>query len=248
MQKYLDICQEAVKNEEIFKTFKQHPHYTKLLEHCSYEMGTDYLEEIKKHSPYLLEHISKFITNDTVGNPTVYWYKDINENVSPTTLRYIKVLGDLINLFGSLDGMRIIEIGGGYGGQCKIIHDIAKPHSYTIIDLPEVLDLISKYLGEFNIQNVQLKKPGNLTENKYSLCISNYAFTEVRRKYQNLYIKNVISKSNRGYITCNFFGRTIPPMLSYDEIATLKPNSKFLPEIPLTAHKNIVYVWNLPVK
>jgi hypothetical protein len=248
---YIDVCVKATQDEDIFKSFKRRPDYTLVLEHVGYEFGLDYLAEIEKCSPYLLDYIPYFITNDTVGNPTKYWYKDLNENISPTTLRYIKVFGDLMNLFGGLDNMDIVEIGGGYGGQCKIIHDIAKPHSYTIIDLPEVLLLAEKYLNKFNILDVQYVSISELRKGKYDLCISNYAFTEIERKYQDIYVKNVIKGSDRGYITCNFLGqhrRGFAKRFNKQEIFALKPYAQFLQEIPLTGLNNIIYTWNLPVK
>jgi len=248
---YLDVCKKAAQNDNIFNLFKRHPDYTVVLEHVWYECGLDCLTEIEKNSPYLLDYIPYFITNDTVGNPNKYWYKDLNENVSPTTLRYIKVLGDLMNLFGTLDDMDIVEIGGGYGGQCKIIHDIAKPRSYTIIDLPEVLLLTKKYLTRFEIPNIKYVSPKDLKKGKYDLCISNYAFTEVVRNFQNIYIENVIKGSDRGYITCNFIEQNrkgFAKRLNKQEIFNLKPNAEFLPEIPLTGLNNIIYVWNLQVK
>ena len=248
---YLNVCKRAAQDDSMFKSFKKHIHYSLILEHCTYQMGADYITEIKKNSPDLMNHVSKFITNDLIGRPNMFWYEELNENVSPTTLRYIKVLGDLINLFGSLDGIDIVEIGGGYGGQCKMIHDIAKPHSYTIIDLPEVLLLAEKYLTKFNVQDVKYVSPIKLRKGKYDLCISNYAFTEIERKYQDIYVKDVIDGSARGYITCNFLEQRrvgYANRFNKKEIFDLKPNGKFLSEIPLTGLNNIIYTWNLPVK
>ena len=38
-------------------------------------------------------------------------------NIFPITIRYIKVLCDLIEDFGSLDNYSIIEVDAGHGGQ-----------------------------------------------------------------------------------------------------------------------------------
>jgi len=53
----------------------------------------------------------------------------------------------MIELFGLLDDAKIVEIGGGYGGQCKIIYDCFEPISYLMIDLGELLKLQEKYLN-----------------------------------------------------------------------------------------------------
>ena len=63
----------------------------------------------------------RFRENDRLGSPLTCDY-DACGRFSPTTLRYAKVYSDLMRLFRDLDGQRIIEIGGGYGGQCFVIH------------------------------------------------------------------------------------------------------------------------------
>jgi len=246
---YLKVCQEAVRNEEVYANFKNDFSYTKILEHVWFELGQEYLDIIKRDFPYLLNHIKRFATNDNIGNPVIYYYEDIDLTISPTTIRYVKVLADLMNHFGRLDDMDIIEVGGGYGGQCKIIYDIARPKSYTIVDLPEVLPLVEKYLKEFNIE-VILKQPKDVFENQYTLFISNYSFTEVKREGQNYYKRNIIDKSLHGYMTCNFI--QAPNFkngsMSKKEILNLVVGAVSYPECPSTYPGNIIYVWNTNLK
>mmetsp|Transcript_46598 Transcript_46598/g.109619 ORF Transcript_46598/g.109619 Transcript_46598/m.109619 type:complete len:184 (+) Transcript_46598:947-1498(+) len=42
--------------------------------------------------------------------------------------------------------MDILELGGGFGGQAKIVSDVFVVSSYTIVDIPEALTLASKFL------------------------------------------------------------------------------------------------------
>ena len=49
-----------------------------------------------------------------------------------------------------LDGLDICEIGGGYGGQGKMILDRFVPRGYTIMDLTEPLALALHYLSHFS--------------------------------------------------------------------------------------------------
>ncbi|HUX57070.1 MAG TPA: putative sugar O-methyltransferase [Bacteroidales bacterium] len=235
---YLNVCRKAVVNEDVFKNFKRHQDYTPILEHVSFLQGLEYLTEIGRDFPYLLRYINKFATNDHVGNPRTYHTKEIEIEISPTTLRYIKVLADLMNIFGRLDTMKIVEIGVGYGGQCKIINDIVEWQSYTLVDLPDVLVLAEKYLHAFGITNIK-----TTLDEQYDLCISNYAFTEIDRSYQNIYAEKIIKKSLRGYITCNFLGQRSDGAMSKDEIHALNPGGKFIPEKPLTGENNVIYTW-----
>ena len=113
---YLDACQHAAKSSEFFKRFKNHPAYTHVLEHVSYEEGQQYLKEIEID---YLDKLQEIKQNDAIGKPQTYEYPSIG-NISPTTIRYIKNTSDIINKFGtSFDS--IVEIGGGYGGLCKVM-------------------------------------------------------------------------------------------------------------------------------
>lgn len=243
--RYLNLSEFAADDNEVFKNFKIHPDYHYMLEHVREDHGKIYIEQIKVNAPYLLQFLPKFITNDTLGNPKRYYYETIQATVSPTTLRYIKVLADICNLFGSLDDLDIVEIGVGYGGQCKIINDCFKPKSYTLIDLPGALLLSKRCLDHFKVKNVIYKPAKELTKKEYDFCISNYAFTEIGRNYQDFYVDRVISGSNKGYMTCNFMDqRQSENALSTEEIKDLKSDGLFLPEVPLTGNHNKIYVWN----
>ena len=238
------VCGEIVENDELFKNFKSNPVYMGALEHVSYKQGEGYIEEINYDLPYIWNYLDKFTTNDKIGNPHIYYYDSLKVEISPTTLRYIKVLCDLVYQFGFLDNMNIVEIGCGYGGQCKIINDVFKPKSYTLIDLPEVLRLSDKYLKIFDI-NTTLRYTDDESEIPYDLCISNYAFTELDKKTQMFYVDKIIKNSARGYFTCNFMGdRESDGAMTPEEIYKLKPNSKIFPEKPLTGVSNLIYIWD----
>jgi hypothetical protein len=240
---YADFCKKAVADDNVFKSFKRHPHYTYMLEHVTEGMGRDYYDEIEKEFPYLLDFIDKFKTNDNLGEPNMYYYANIGL-ISPTTLRYIKVLADILNIFGRYDGIDVVEIGVGYGGQCKILHDFGLPLSYTMIDLPEVLALAKKCNKYHKINNIVYKTPSELDITKCDLLISNYAFTEISREYQEQYVEKVIANATHGYITCNYFGKMDKTeALSRAEVLSLKEHYTVYPEKPLTGQDNLIYTW-----
>jgi hypothetical protein len=243
-KRYTDLCLKAVKDSEVFKTFKGHENCSYMLEHVTYEQGLGYLSEIKRLQPKLLNHIECFATNDSLGSPQTYWYEELNMELSPSTLRYVKVLADLMTHFGSLDGLDIVEIGVGYGGQCKIINDYFVPKSYTLVDLPEVLDLAKKYLTCHGIENTVLRSHLSDLQTPYDLCISNYAFTEISRQNQDFYVKNIINHSAKGYITCNFLNQRMKDgAMTDEEIYRMKQYGDFYDEVPLTAPHNAIYIW-----
>lgn len=183
LNEYLDAC----KNADL-KTFKRDIRLNRIFEHASVEQGKAYLDLILKQTPELLTNT---FTNDLQGNPVTYRYME-HWAVSPSTLQYIGVLSNLITRFGSLDGKRIVEVGGGYGGQCRTVWDVFEPLYYDIIDLPEVEELQRKYLGGY-----YMNPPSGV---EYDLFISNYALSEIpdNKKYIDL-----ARRCKHGYITCN---------------------------------------------
>lgn len=238
--KYIKVCRDALRSDEIFNNFRSHRDYTDIVEIVWYELGLEYYEAIKKQFPYLLNHISRFSEGDNIGGPVQYPFNGVI--LSPTTMRYIKTLADLIDCFGRLDGMDIVEVGVGYGGQCKIIQQFSEPASYTLVDLPEALTLAEKWLLSNNISNFILRSSDESSRIHYNLFISNYAFSEFNRRDQDHYADNIIKHSDSGYMLCNYFNIGGQRM-SKKDIFDLKPNHQVLPEIPLSAPDNLVYIW-----
>ena len=244
---YPDICLKASQDDETFKVFKTIPEYTQILEHTSVEYGQNYIDLIKRDNPHLLneENLTKFKTNDLYGGSTPHDYGEFT--IAPSTLRYIKVLSDLIKVFGSLDGFKIAEIGGGYGGQCKVICDYFDIKDYHIADIDEANKLTEKYLTKLDVKNFRNSTFDKLDVEEYDLVISNYAYTELDRGLQDSYKETIINGSTNGYITNNFiihfaaggnFGT-----YSKDELLNLKPNIEVMVEEPLTAPTNFISIW-----
>lgn len=203
MQDYLQVCKEAVEDDKVFRYFKSDKRFTSILEHCRIDIATNYLNQIKKDNPNLL-NIKAFKDNDKFGDAKLQSikYNGQNYKYSTSTLQYIGVLSNLIKYLPSLNNMHIVEIGGGYGGQCKIIYDYFKPKSYTIIDLPEVCDLQKKYLKLSDIDIISIHAE-DVNEIDSDLIISNYALTEVREPLLSKYTNEVVLNATNGYITCN---------------------------------------------
>lgn len=242
--RYPDLCFRASVDSEYFNSFKREPVYTEVLEHATEEQGRKYLEHIKEFSPHLLEKIDTFKDNDSYGNPILYKYEGIGY-ISPTTLRYIKVLSDLENQFGNLDDKEICEIGVGYGGQCRIICSYYKVKSYTLIDLPQVLSLAKTYLNNYCLDG----KLSYLTMNeldrkqKYDVFLSNYAFSELRYDIQECYYYKTIANSASGYITYNNIGNELVKQFTLKDYSEKISHLNIYEEKPETYIGNKILVW-----
>jgi len=243
--KYKNIIEKALNDNDIFKNFKQLSDYNEILEHTTKNQAIEYLKIIKNDNKQLIQGFQKFKDNDVFGNPRKNVFKDIGE-VSPSTLRYVKVLSDIINIFGGFNNKNIVEIGGGYGGQCLIFSKYFSFNSYLLIDLKESLDLSKKYLNLNNIKNVIYKDISKLNETvEYDLLISNYAFTECNKKIQDIYIKKIINNSRNGYITANFIS-DIFNIESYNNnelINIINKNILINEEKPKTHNNNLILTW-----
>jgi len=236
--KYREFCLQAVNDENVFSTFRRNPIFTQIMEHFTYDQGLKYLNAIKDNNPKLLEYFDDFKSSENNGSPIVFEYNNVF--MSPSTLRYIKVLSDLFNCFGSLEGFKIAEIGSGYGGQCKIIKDIYNV-DYYLIDLPEVNLLAKKYLEKTGIKDMRFYSYNNLVKEKYDLVISNHAFSELNRNIQDYYNEMIIQGSKNGYMTCNIMlnNNDCYQLPDYEKMGTLH----YAKEEPNTHRYNFVMYW-----
>ena len=186
LNEYLDAC----KNADL-KTFKRDIRLNRIFEHASVEQGKAYLDLILMQTPELLRNV---FTNDMQGSPVIYDYGAGNI-FSPSTLQYIGVLSNLITRFGSLDGKRIVEVGGGYGGQCRTVWDVYKPDAYRLVDLSEACELQVRYLKDTNVRATSI-----IPDGEFDIFISNYALSEIPNN--DSYI-DLARRCKHGYITCN---------------------------------------------
>lgn len=246
---YVKVVTEAVENYESFCNFKKDPRYTEVLEHVTPEYGLKYLNVIKQQTPDFLNLINEFKENDHVGGASPYYYDDIETEISPSTLRYVKVASDLRVLFGKNIGRRIAEIGVGYGGQMLMIDKVFDFDRYDLFDLPPVLELTSKYLESHMLNNSYRTCTLNQSQGdvEYDLIVSNYAFSELPSQVQLRYIDKILSKSTRGYLTMNsgapgreqFDVNKLPAVY----IQQLIPNAQIFAEEPNAGEGNYIIAW-----
>jgi putative sugar O-methyltransferase len=258
---YKEAVMFAVESDFGFAMFKNDPRYNAVLEHVTKEQGIEYIKEINRVCPVLWEHIDTFKTNDYIGSPNIVNYGSGSGSssehpekermgvgsISPTTLRYIKNLADILAYFGSIDGFDVVEIGGGYGGLCKIMTDVVKVNSYTIYDLEPVTCLARKYLSNFQNANSVIKTvaydPTMESPEKIDLLISHYAFSACFSEVREVYLNKIISKSPRGIMTINFLNQEEVWYVLNKIRALTGKHVQLVNEVPKTGDNNVVIVW-----
>lgn len=252
-QSYKDICENAVIHDEIFNTFRRMSSYTCIVDNLPKKYGPSYIKKIKEYisNQTFLEFTDQFRFNEIIGSPKLYDYGE-DGCWSPVTLRYIKTLLMLEELFGSLDGLDIAEIGGGYGGQSAIIQSYFKIPTYYIFDLNEVVGLINKYLencykhtlDSVTINQDQLQKMNHIEPD---VVISDYAFSELSLVTQETYFEKVIKYSKFGHMTLNFMRKHHNDKWSLqqyiDKFESIGKRVTIVRDEILAPKKNCIFIW-----
>ena len=248
--KYPELALKAATDPNVFSIFRRHHKYTEILEHVSYNQGEEYLKIIREKYNFKDDDIFQIISPlMKIGNPKLLKLRSFPKEISTTGLRYLKVALEIKELFGTDIG-NFVEIGCGYGGQAIIIDQLLKVSSYTFYDLWQVNLLIKRFIelssfnSKYSIRTIKEDTYNN--RNEWDLCISNYAFSELPKKLQSLYIENVLINSKSGYMIMNSgidgnFGNI--KNHSQKELLKLFQYSKISEEIPKTFKNNYLFTW-----
>lgn len=240
---YPSFCTIASSDDQVFRRFRRSLIYREILEHVNQEWGGICLHEITRRGADT-DLMRSILSNDPVGSPCTFTYGSLGE-ICPSTLGYAKVAVELQEFFGPLDGMRIAEIGVGYGGQCRVISQNWNAKSYDLFDLPEALALTSRFLDTAGVPaTAYATRDGREpVTGEFDLIISNYAFSELQRDLQERYFERVIKDVPRGYFIYNHISPPAMQSLTASEFAARIPGARILPEYPLTAEGNVLVVW-----
>ena len=221
---YRNFCREAATSDSVFRAFKRNQYYIQILQGEPYSLGIDFVSEIeKKFSREALSRINWPNINDEIGSPQCYDFPLIGTSC-PATIRYFYFALDILQKFDNLLDSNIVEIGGGYGGQCFIFSQLNEFNSYHIFDLPEVNKLTEKYVRVCGLKNVYSHTlDEEIRLYPIDLVISNFAFSECCKSVQDLYLEKVIQFSKQGYMVYN----SSPDAYTYKEIVTKLENYNF---------------------
>jgi hypothetical protein len=243
---YAAFAWEAVTNPRVFQSFRRDPRYTAVVETLWLETGQAYLDRIDDADVRAL--CLQSAAADAIGGPVTHLYEGVA--LAPTTLRYGKVLADLIALVPHFPVLEdIVEIGVGHGGQARLVAEYAaggglRLKTYTCLDLAPVLLLARQYLEHFRL-DLRFRFASKLElgrDERWQLAISNYAFSEFDRALQEEYLERVLLRAEAGYLTMNS-GLTEAAWKNHacftaEELCRLLPNAALIDEDPPSAPGN----------
>jgi putative sugar O-methyltransferase len=248
MTNYLNSVRDFLVHPSEFGNFRRRFEYREILEHVTYKQGREYLALIHSYGKDLEnQKLLDFASEESTGNPRKFFY-DNGKKVSPTTLRYIAIANEINFLFGDLTGLRVGEIGIGYGGQANILTKMYTLRTYLGYDLAEVIELSNLYLqkedSNFEIAGMDIHA---LAPRKLDLLISNYAFSELPIQIQMNYMTKLINRASSGYMIMNsgIFNRTgrSEGKLPIHQLVGSLDNWRILDEKVPTGPDNYLLIW-----
>ena len=216
---YRSCLTDVVRDDRGIELFKSgaYPSLHTIYEHAPPAESKSGLQFIIQRAPHILDKLDNLTINDKYGSPAPSSYFKWEHNdttygpVTNSTIRYIWNLAYIEMLFENINGMDIIEVGGGYGGLFLTLNSYwDNIKSYTFVDVPEAVQLVEKYLNhtDINFDNTKLNFVSaldidNIFDIKYDLFISNWAFSELQTRTQDIYLDNIMPNCERGACICN---------------------------------------------
>ncbi len=210
------------------------------------KQNMQYLNVIEEEYPDILPLCDRFRQIDALSQLPVQPYGSAG-SFSPTTLRYIKIAGDIKREFGDLRERHIVEIGGDYWGLCKILAEYTGFARYTIIDSKFNRDLIN----EAGIQNVRCINSDELDQlEPWDLVINCLSFSEMEFKDQTHYLEKLIQPAPRGYMIFPYSPKKETDFLTIDDfliaLFTKPSKGRLQPELPVGHPDHYILAWKPP--
>ena len=204
---YPELALKAALDTTTFSVFRRHHKYTNILEHVSRKEGEQYLKIIRGKYKMKDDEIFQILNPlMKVGNPKLLRLKGLSNEISTTGLRYLKIALDIKKITGRNIG-NVVEIGCGYGGQAIILDQLLEIESYTFYDLWQVNLLIKRFIENSNFRTqysiATIKEDSYKCRNSWDFCISNYAFSELPKAIQKIYINKILNKTKKGFMLMN---------------------------------------------
>lgn len=244
VSKYLDSLRRASSDDAVFAKFRREAGVREIVEGVPDVVGRGYHAKLCTqlgHDALGVEW-ERITKNDKVGDPVLVELAPHGRAAS-TTMRYAWNVVDMQRHGVKLDGAHIIEVGGGYGGLCRMICEYHDPASYTIVDLPEALDLARRYLAQFNIEP-NLESCYDYAEYDIDTFISNYALTELSRDVQHEYVNKLMKRAKSGYVTYNSQPRNVGQQYSLKDLQSFVSGKTFIEDENVKKSECKVLVWS----
>lgn len=239
---YRSFCSLAAADDEVFRRFRStHRSYSDVLEHVSGTLALEYASHLRL--PETATEVElKLATTDRVGTPLEIQVPGVG-SVTGSVLRYLSVARDIQALPGVHAESHFLEVGVGYGGQVRVLANLFPGASFTLVDLPETLNLARRFLEASRVEaDISYVAASAVRPVESDVFISNYALSELRRRVQNMYLSNFVSRSRSGYVTWNAISPRSYRSMTIEDLVS-RVGGVVAPESPLSYPGNVVIRW-----
>ncbi len=221
---YRAACAEAAAQPPAAWTFKADPRYTRILEHVTPAQGEAFLDLVRAGFPAVWDRVRREFAalageNDDLGRPVRARFPDLGTDCSPSNLRYLyhalRVLRHAQAL--GLADLRVVELGGGYGGLALYVSRLAPLFGvavgdYVIVDVPEAGALQAAYARALalplrtadGLSAAALEGAFRPDDGAPRFLVSNYAFSEFDAETRAWYEARLVRKCTHGFLVWNF--------------------------------------------
>jgi len=207
---YLAECRNLARSPEEFSQFRRNRIYGKILEGGNREVGVGNLRRLKYlgASDWLKSNLERFRENDKVGNPYLYEFDELGY-VSPSLLQYALNAFEITQLLPTHSPVSIVEIGGGYGGLCRILDCIYQFRSYVLIDEPDALTVAKLFLSHWpetasRVSYVSCHNTDGIASiGNVDLVIACSSLAECSSRTQMFYNDVLLHRANAFYLVYN---------------------------------------------
>lgn len=201
---FRSACAELAADPLKLAAFRRNEYIRGVIENRWTEWVPCFMEGVRNAGIDERKMLAVAAVNDRIGDPEAVDYQ--GQRISPTTAGYLFHYAQLRLLFGPLEGFRIAEIGGGYGGLASVICQ-AEPvlNRYEIHDLPEPKRLAQVFLAMTCPINSAWWGP--IWRAESDLLISSCALSELTMQGIRDYA-DVLRGAERGFIVWSVTGQS----------------------------------------
>lgn len=158
---------------------------------------------------WLAAHLTAIQACDRIGGPR---QSQVGRSLSPELTRYAYRAWCLQQALGGLTGLRVVEIGGGFGGLAAVLCNTCLPASYTIVDQQPVLNLQALYCQQAGVTvPLAFIPPEKIfagLDVKADIVISDCALSELTDETRDAYGEHIVAHAPRGSMKFNGARRT----------------------------------------
>lgn len=221
--RFAGACRRQVSLSAQELTFKSLPSVTYALEHVSREQAEEYAKTMDLLFPgFLDQHKEELIEacrrNDKYGGTNTgsitalregHWVNNVATSYS--SWRYILHAALLLQKAQefSISNIRLLELGGGYGGLCVFVNSLCECFNieieeYIIVDLPGVSDLQSKYLTSLGIDATCISSVEDIPSDQDHFLVSCYGFSSFDERERTFYENSKVwTNASHGFLVWN---------------------------------------------